>query len=604
MRCAFAPPGPDGRKSAVVRVARPARRWLVVLLACFLATPSLASLPPGVGPDSLLRLSPARRYMAIKTAYYNRMLRDDTSAALRVRQELTTFFQKRGSDRDRFHLQVVLLEVDLLSRYHLQGILARATRQLHQAEASRDTMMVAKAHQNLGLFYFTIQKAYYWGFWHYGRAFELIRNRSEADFPDHTYSVYTLGRLNYDFFNYEKAIELGRTLHPADSGAVTMTHLYNAALLGLSYLNQQRYDSARFYFEWGLGYLTRRELENDAWVGILNGNTGRALAGQGQTQASIPYLEKGLEYTTRFKVWDNVAPFGTCLATIYLPTQPEWAGHYARLAHRAALRVGAPKLLYETHRTLAAYYQRVGQANLALAHADSAATAKDRWRAEMDVTLRHRAEMTLEAERHQARERELQQERDRQVLLRNGLLLFLALAAGLVWLLYNRRVMAERHRRERQRTEQAHQEAELRLAREQLEHYLTAFREKNSLIDRISAELVQASEPNAERRNDRIAALLNSVILTDADWQRFRQLFEQVHPGFFEALRQNHPDLTPAEVRLVVLSKLGIATREMAGMLGVSVESVHKGRYRLRRKLESVGAPGADEDLLNLIRAV
>lgn len=601
MRPAFALFWPEAPDSGTLRLRFYLGHWLVVVLGCVLASPSFGASPSTASPDSLLRLSPARRYKVVKTAYYNPMLREDTAAALRVRRKLTSFFQTHGSDRDRFHLKVAFLEVDLLSRYRLNGILVRARALLQQAETNRDTMMVAKSHQNLGLYYFTIQKAYYWGFWHYGRAFELIRHRSEADFPEYTYTVYTMGRMNYDFFNYEKAIELGRAIHPTGSSRVTMDHLYNAALIGLSYFHLQRYNSARHYFEWGLGYLDRGELSNDAWVGIFNGNIGRALVGQGQSEAAIPYLKKGLEYTTRFRVWDNVAPFGACLATVYLPTRPDLAEPYARLAHRAALRVGVPKIRYQTHTTLAAYYRRVGQPGLALLHADSAAAAKDRWRAEMDVTLKHRAEMTLEAEQHQAREQALQREKDRQVLLRNGLLLVLVLVAGIAWLLRNRRMVAERHRQEQQRAEQARQEAELRLARAQLDQYLESFREKNDLIERISAELAAATGSDSQHRGERMAALLDSVILTDADWGRFRQAFEQVHPGFFDDLRQRHPELTPAEVRLVALSKLGVPSRDMASMLGVSIDSVHKGRYRLRRKLEPLGA---DEALLFLLRPV
>ncbi|MCY7349812.1 MAG: tetratricopeptide repeat protein [Cytophagaceae bacterium] len=608
MRCPFVLPQPGSRKfrvSGLTLPAWPRRRGVLILLGLFLSTPSPGVPPIVARPDSLLGLSPARRYVVLKNAYYGQLLREDTSAALRVRREVEAFFQIKGSERDRFHLQVVLLEADLFGKFHLKRILSRAKALLQQAEAERDTMMIAKGHQNLGLFYFTIQKSYYLGFWHYGRTFELIRHRSEADYPEHTYTVYTLGRVNYDFFNYEKAIELGRTLHPSKASPVTIDHLYNAALIGLSYYHLQRYDSARHYFEWGLGYLTRRELANDAWTGIFNGNIGRVLAEQGQPEAAIPYLKKGLDYTTRFRVWDNVAPFGACLARIYLPTQPERAGHYAHLAHRAALREGVPKVLYETHPTQAAYYGRVGRADLALAHADSAATAKDRWQKELDVTLKHRAEIALEAERHQTRERLLNQEKDRQVLIRNGLLIFLGLAAALAYLLYARKALADRHRQAQARAKHERDEAELRLARAQLDQYLQHLSEKNSLIERISDELAEATEPGVQHRNDRIAALLDSIILTDADWGRFRQVFEQVHPGFFDELRHTHPDLTPAEVRLVALSKLGIPTREMALMLGVSAESVRKGRYRLRRKLEPLGKPlGADDALLDLLRPV
>ncbi|MBC7892854.1 MAG: hypothetical protein H7Y12_11615 [Sphingobacteriaceae bacterium] len=565
------------------------------------ARPSVAR-PSVARPDSLLRLSPARQYVAIRALYYPIMATKDTSAAKRVKRELEALFQKEETERDRLQLQMVFLEVELLFDFHPERFLPRATALLQQAEAYRDTVLMARGHLAIGLFEYVLRKNYYLAFRHYGQAFELMRYRSEADFPGHDGSIYTIARANYDFFNYEKAIELGRTLHPVEKTVtLNMHHIFNTGLIGLSYLHRQRYDSARYYFEWGLRRRPIREVNNEAWVGIFNGNIGRALVGQGQPEAALPFLKKGLDYTTRTQVWDNVAPFGACLSTLYLPTRPDLAGYYAHLAHRAALRVGTPKFLYETHRALAAYYGKVGRGDLALPHADSAAVAKDRWQKELDVTLKHRAEMTLEAERHQARERLLREEKDRQVLLRNGLLLVLLLAAGIAYLLYTRRAMTARHRRAQAQAEQARSESELRAARAQLDQYVTSFREKNDLIGRITAELAEASEPYTERRNERMAALLDSVILTDADWQRFRLVFEQVHPGFFEDLRHTHPDLTPAEVRLVALSKLGIPTADMALMLGVSAESIRKGRYRLRRKLEP---EGADETLLNLLRPV
>ncbi len=565
------------------------------------AAQSSAPRPIAARPDSLLRLSPARRYAVIAEAY-RLVFNADTNAGKRMRKELEAFFQKKGTEKDRFHLQMALLQVHQHGWFHPETLLDRATGLLRRAEAEHDTMMLIKGHLNVGEVYFHIRKAYYPAFRHFGYAFDLLRHQSDAGYPDRDASMYKLARASYDFFDYEKTIEIGRTIHPRQPKRLNRNHIFNACLLGMAHLHRQRYDSARTYFEWGLRQLPLRDLDNEAWVGIFSGDLGWALAEQGQREAALPYLKRGLNHTIRTQLWDNVATFGGQLARLHLrKARLDSAGRYARLAHESARRVASPKFLHETHQILATYYERVGRASLALRHADSAAVAKDQWQTELNVTLKHRAEMVLEAERHQARERLLQEEKDRQVLLRNGLLLVLLLAVAIAWLLYIRQVVAARHRQERARAAHERSEAELRLARAQLDQYLTSFREKNELIGRISTELAQATDPSAERRNDRIAALLESVILTDADWQHFRQVFDQVHPGFFEGLRRTHPKLTPAEVRLVALSKLGVPTREMAGMLGVSTDSVHKGRYRLRRKLESIGA---DEALLTLLRAV
>ncbi|WP_345242303.1 helix-turn-helix transcriptional regulator [Nibrella saemangeumensis] len=120
-------------------------------------------------------------------------------------------------------------------------------------------------------------------------------------------------------------------------------------------------------------------------------------------------------------------------------------------------------------------------------------------------------------------------------------------------------------------------------AEQLLVQYMTHLQEKNQLIESISAELNQVEPPISP--NPSIEGLLNRVILTDADWQQFKSLFEDVHPGFFSTLRNRHPDLTRAEVRLLALLKLRIDTGQMSRMLGISPESIHKTKYRMLKKL-------------------
>jgi DNA-binding CsgD family transcriptional regulator len=74
-------------------------------------------------------------------------------------------------------------------------------------------------------------------------------------------------------------------------------------------------------------------------------------------------------------------------------------------------------------------------------------------------------------------------------------------------------------------------------------------------------------------------------ILTEDDWNEFRTLFEKVQIGFFDKLKQQFPDLTPSEQRLLALMKLKLSKREMAGMLGIAPDSIKKTRQRIRKKI-------------------
>ncbi len=79
--------------------------------------------------------------------------------------------------------------------------------------------------------------------------------------------------------------------------------------------------------------------------------------------------------------------------------------------------------------------------------------------------------------------------------------------------------------------------------------------------------------------------LLPAPFLRRNDWRHFRNLFEQVYPGFLYRLREKFSDLSPAEIRLLVLTRLKLSSREMAHMLGITVEAIRKTRYRVRKKL-------------------
>ncbi len=97
-----------------------------------------------------------------------------------------------------------------------------------------------------------------------------------------------------------------------------------------------------------------------------------------------------------------------------------------------------------------------------------------------------------------------------------------------------------------------------------------------------------------------IQKLRGATLLTDEQWADFRNSFEEAHPGFLSRLRVKMPDLTPAEVRFVVLSKLQMDAKDMAAMLGVGPAAIRKYRFRLRAKL-NLPADSPIEELVAVI---
>lgn len=80
--------------------------------------------------------------------------------------------------------------------------------------------------------------------------------------------------------------------------------------------------------------------------------------------------------------------------------------------------------------------------------------------------------------------------------------------------------------------------------------------------------------------------MLEQGLQAKEDWQRFLVLFRSCETDFWAALQARHPDLRPAELRMVALFRLDMPQEEIARLLHVSEDGVKKAVYRLRKKME------------------
>jgi tetratricopeptide (TPR) repeat protein/DNA-binding CsgD family transcriptional regulator len=137
---------------------------------------------------------------------------------------------------------------------------------------------------------------------------------------------------------------------------------------------------------------------------------------------------------------------------------------------------------------------------------------------------------------------------------------------------------------------------ELDLHRQQLDDFTMHLFEKNAQIDHLQQQLSEVETPNVaqsegqntqphQSSDEDLDALFGQSLLTENDWERFKTYFERVFPGFMNRMKIKIPDLTAAEIRILLLTKMGLNTKEMGGILGISPESVKKIRYRFKRKI-------------------
>lgn len=109
---------------------------------------------------------------------------------------------------------------------------------------------------------------------------------------------------------------------------------------------------------------------------------------------------------------------------------------------------------------------------------------------------------------------------------------------------------------------------------------------KDEFISDIQDRLVRVREnPDDNREVNSILRNIRNNKNSDENWQAFEARFIAVNEDFYDTLKQRYPKLTQGDLKLCALIKLNFSSKDVAKLMGISVESVHTTRYRLRKKL-------------------
>ncbi|MEM6965664.1 MAG: hypothetical protein AAF573_12925, partial [Bacteroidota bacterium] len=107
--------------------------------------------------------------------------------------------------------------------------------------------------------------------------------------------------------------------------------------------------------------------------------------------------------------------------------------------------------------------------------------------------------------------------------------------------------------------------------------------EKDEILATLKERL---SKGNGDIKANDLKKIVRSISHSNAqNWEEFEARFMSVNKNFYEKLNFKFPKLSRGDQKLCALVKLNLSSKEMAKLLGISVESVHTNRYRLRKKL-------------------
>ncbi len=107
--------------------------------------------------------------------------------------------------------------------------------------------------------------------------------------------------------------------------------------------------------------------------------------------------------------------------------------------------------------------------------------------------------------------------------------------------------------------------------------------EKDEFLKELKTKLRGGGENMKVSEMNKILRTIS--ISNNNNWEEFKLRFTAVNEKFYQKLTQKYPKLSQSDHKICALIKLNFSSKDMSRLLGISVESVHTTRYRLRKKL-------------------
>ena len=130
---------------------------------------------------------------------------------------------------------------------------------------------------------------------------------------------------------------------------------------------------------------------------------------------------------------------------------------------------------------------------------------------------------------------------------------------------------------------------EIRLKTASLSKYSLNMAQKNKMIAETSSTLQNLASRSSIDPVPKIKSLakeLDKSLSEEQEWDEFMNFFQEIHPQFIKQLsKRATAKLSSTELRLAMLLRLNLSSKEIAAILRVTPDSVRVARYRLRRKL-------------------
>ena len=356
--------------------------------------------------------------------------------------------------------------------------------------------------------------------------------------------------------------------------------VYNT--LALAYHRTGKYDSAMYYYNKALSETDNNH--RDDWKGIISGNMGQVYYIFKQYDTAIALLKKDYRISMVYKYFDNAANSlqWAARANAAIGNKGK-ALQQVREANTLIQQMPDDYYRQNIYYASGEVFKINGLGDSAVYYTGLYQQLHDSIEKKIAISSLAISNMRLSEEKNRYNIRRMQQEKKTQSQQRNFIILAIVLLSIISLLIVNRQRIQLKYRQQNLEKEKKIIENEMVRGKQQMEMFTQNIIEKTRMIEKLEEQMLESSTP--ARQQETIAVLSNLTILTEEDWDKFKLLFEKIYPMFFQRLKTATPDITVAEQRMAALIRLKLTARQMASMQGISPDSVHKTRQRLRYRL-------------------
>ena len=373
--------------------------------------------------------------------------------------------------------------------------------------------------------------------------------------------------------------------------------------------------------------------ENDTWIGIIEGNIGDIYYFQGEYEKAEPYLWKDVRTSHTDWQYLNEARSLNRLARVFIHKQKldsallllDSATAILDYEAREYRYAGFPKKVVEVrmenldvrkeyaaslglHEQALAYIERWRQLNDSIARVERRQNLA--WiEAGLLIDKKDQENLALRSE---------VKSRSNYLIVSLGTICLILLTAFFAWRFLSARLEAKKAVEERLEAEKRENQERLqRLESEKRAQQLKQKRlndqivskereltiqihrvlEKNHLLREILRLVEQSQAKSPAELARKVRSRIADSRQQEKDWISYKEIFERVHPGFFQALLTKYPQLTQNDLRYAAYVKMGLSSKEIASLMNVKPDSLKNTRYRMRKKI-NLDADMRVDDLL------